>query len=262
MKLSFSQPIAALALTLACAHQTAFADVPTGDDSNNTSNWSIALGGGMYAALNPYIGASDDQETGVLPWFSVSNDWVSIDPTEIALTAYASERISLEALVAPRWQVIDPADVVGLDGMERSMGVDIGARISAQRGSFVAAFAYKTDVSNNSEGDEVDASVGVQFELSPRLNLGIEGGVYWRDQALSNYLYGVSASESRSDRPAYDVGSTTIPYIGLQMTYFLTEQLSAVFAVQGESFDKKITDSPIIDRELSAASFIALLYTF
>lgn len=232
------------------------------EDTSDERSSHLVVGIGGYAAQNPFAGAKDDLEAGVIPYFSYETERLTLDLNGLALTAYSNDILRAELLVSPRWQLTDISDNEGFEDIKRDTGVDLGARVSVQRGPLSGSLTYKSDVSNESRGQEIDVNVGYGLSIAPRLMLGTEVGVYARDKDLSTYMFGVYPDEAKAGRPAYSPGETLTPYAGVQVNYEVTSRISAVVAVQIELYPDEITKSPLMKRSEAASSFFALLYAF
>jgi len=234
----------------------------TAEDTPQESSGAFVVGIGGYAARNPFAGAKDELEMGVIPYISYETERFRLDLNGLALTAYSNDQLKAELLVSPRWQLTDISENEGFEDIKRDTGVDLGARLSAQLGSLTGSLTYKSDISDESGGQEVDVNVGYGFSIGPRLILGTQVGVYARDEDLSTYMFGVYPDEARPGRLAYSPGETLTPYAGVQLNYAVTSRISAVLAVQVEHYFEEITESPLMKRGDAASSFFALLYAF
>ena len=232
------------------------------EDAPDEHSGGLVVGIGGYVAQNPFAGAKDDLEAGAFPYFSYETERLTLDLNGLALTAYSNDTFKAELLVSPRWQLSDISDNEGFEDIERDTGMDLGAKVSAQRGRFSGSLTYKADVSNESHGQEIDVNVGYGLNIAPRLMLGTEVGVYARNEDLSTYMFGVYPDEAKSGRLAYSPGETLTPYAGVHTIYAVSSRISAVLAVQIELYPDEITESPLIKHSEAASSFFALLYAF
>lgn len=118
--------------------------------------------------------------------------------------------------------------------------------------------------------DAMDESGGVVGEMSyfhpirmARLILTPSVGVFFHDESVNDYYYGVSGRESRrTGLEQYTAGETVTPYIGLAAKYPLTQNLylnaSAVYTVLPDD----VKNSPMIDRDDSFALVTGLVWAF
>lgn len=248
-------PAMALAAGLAFSCLTAVASAQDAEP-----RWTAGLG--VVVESNPYLGASNDTEVTAFPYIAYENDWLSVSPEGAALALYRREGIRLEALVAPRWEFADPGKVAGLEGVERDIAVDGGARVSAVQGPVTVSLTYLTDLSGKHEGQEVTLSVEAETTLTPRFAISAEAGAYWRDSDLGTYMYGIYADEVRPGRSAYTADDSVAPFMAAMGRYALTERVAIVGAIEVEAIPDTGRDSPIIDADARYGAFLGLMVRF
>ncbi len=246
------------------------------DRGEKSHAWRAGLG--FWGASNPYEGASDDGESGIFPYLAFENDWLRVDPSELAIKAVSTQRFQVEAFLAPRWVSADPKKTVSYTDLERETSLDIGLRMSTTLGAAKASLEYRGDISGEIEGSELTASLGAQTAVTPKLSIGAESGIHWRDKKLATYMYGVRADEvliagqngAVIDRPRYDfdrdmVGhkeGAFIPFAGLQAGYAFTDKVQLVVYSGFEFFDEDVRNSPVISDDLATSSYLGLMYSF
>jgi outer membrane protein len=249
---------ALLGLGLAGA-TTAMAQAPADAEPRHR----FAIGAGQWGARSPLQGTpQDDAQTGYFPWLSYENPWLSIDPSGLALRAFERGRIRIDALVAPRWLLVDPQDSTLHDDLRRRTSVDAGTRFGLDAGPARFALTYRGDVSGRIKGHEVTAEAGVGLPLPGGGELGFKGGAYWRDQKLNTYLYGVFPDEARAGRPAYLVRQGFTPFAGLTVGYPIIGGLRAMLAAEAEYLTDRTAASPIIARRIVPSAMFGLFYSF
>ena len=222
----------------------------------------VAVGFGAWGVRSPLEGADDEPESGLFPYLSYENDWLSVDPSGAAVTLLGNDHFALQGVVAPRWLFVDPDDSAIHDDLKRKTGVDLGARLAAMSGPLSASIEYRGDVSDRSNGHEATGVLGAEIELPGRGTLGLKGGAYWRDSKLSTYLYGVFPDEARAGRPAYRVKEGFTPFAGASVSYPVIDRVEVVVAAEAEFLPERIADSPIIARKVVPAAFIGVFYVF
>ncbi len=221
--------------------------------------YQLSIGAGAYGVHNPYNGKT---EWGALPYFSFNTEWISIDPSGVALQLFDHEGFRVEALLAPRWLLAEPKSNTKYSHLSRSSGIDTGARVALGFGRYEASVEYKRDISGHSKGYELTPGIGAAFELTPRFMLRVKSGLYWRDKKLSDYLYGVLPGEARAGSPAYSPGNTLSPFVGVMTRYYLTQRTSIMVALEGERFPQKVKKSPLMNKRYSVSAFSAVVYDF
>ena len=229
------------------------------DGADDGEHLTVGVGG--YGVSSPYD--KDGEEKGVFPFFAFRNSWLSIDPGGVAVKAASLRSCKLEVLAAPRFLMAEPGDVERYADIDRDIGLDVGGRAGCAMGSgFGASVTYKADVLDESNGHEVDVAISKNFSLTDRIGIDLKAGTYWRDDDLSQYLYGVYADEARPGRPAYAPGDTFVPYANLGITLGITDHVMAAATFETEIYTREIKASPIIAREAIGTGTLSLLYTF
>ena len=247
-----------LTVLLLSAQQIASAQ-ESKENASDGGQWTLGLV--AYGVSSPYD--REAKEEGVFPYIAYRNDWISIDPNGVALKAFSEDHCSVELLAAPRFLITEPSEIERYADMDRDIGLDLGARAGCDLGGgFASSLSYKADVSDTSNGHEIDAAISKNFVLAERVGLDIRGGTYWRDNNLSRYLYGVFDDEAQMDRPAYAPGSSFVPYASVAFSLNITKHLTAVTAFETEIYSKNVNSSPIIDREAIGTGTLSLFYNF
>lgn len=227
-----------------------------------TPEHRFAVGIGHWGALNPMQGAPEDPGTGFFPWVAYENEWLSLDPSGLSVKLPFDGPIQMEAQVAPRWLLVDPADSTLHHDLRRRTSLDLGARVLVPWPSGFIALGYLTDVSGRIGGHEVTAEAAYGIGLPGNGQLGFKAGAYWRDADLNTYLYGVFPGEARQDRPAWRIGARFTPFAGLMVGYPLPRGFEVMFAAEAEYLTGRAAASPLIARRVVPSAFIGLFYRF
>jgi outer membrane protein len=117
------------------------------------------------------------------------------------------------------------------------------------------------DLSGENDGQQAELSLVYpwfveQFELRPALSLT------WLSEKTVDYLFGVSAEETRVDRPAYSPGASYEIELGLLIQRPFVGDFSAVGLFEISTYGKEITDSPLVDQDYSWEGVIGVMYSF
>lgn len=229
----------------------------------------LLLGAGVYATSNPYESALEDAEGGIIPLFVYQNRYLTADISGLAVTAFDNGRFKLEGRVSPRLQLVDPADTRDFAFLERNVGVDVGARLSGTAGPATLSIEYLVDVSDETEGQEVNIDLSWAYAPVERLSIEVAAGLSWKDKALATWLYGLREEEVGASQ-AYEFGRSPwapsggaiVPSLGIQMRYQIGERLYLITAAEVESFNDDITDSPLMAKSWSTGGFVSLVRRF
>ena len=220
---------------------------------------SLGFGGGYSNGL--YIG--DDGEFFALPLVRYDSAAFSIGfPDGLRVTISGNSEFTLSGVLAPRLSTIDMSDAAELDGLDRETTFDIGllARYDLTPGTSIS-FRAVTEISDEHGGSEVDLNIrqGLPLGGIPFFALA---GARWQSDELSSYLYGVSATEATIDRAAYSAGDHITPYLGVGTSIPLTDQIRLNASVRAEFLPDEVTNSSIVDEDVSVSGIVGIAYTF
>ena len=119
------------------------------------------------------------------------------------------------------------------------------------------------DISNGSNGSSVSFSGSYPlFQFEEIMQLYVSAGVLWRSANYSNALYGIAGSniDVAKGRQAYQLESTTNPFISVDYFYALTEQWTLHGGVSYEQLDRAIQQSPLVDKTGLATAMLTITY--
>lgn len=238
---------------------TVFALVTNAANAQNVENkWSV--GGGVAYFSAPFKGAKN--VTTALPYIGYEGEKFSASILGLSYRVFGDENFSVSAIASPRFQLIDPKDSAFLTGMsKRKTSVDIG--ISTALKSDFGAFNVDivTDALSVHKGSQVTANYTIPFEFG-KLGVMPSVGVTWQSSKLADYYYGVRANEVKVNRPKYIVKDSTIPNIGLKLSYPIKDNIDLVSINSVEFLPKEITQNSIIDKKTNIGSILAVIYKF
>ncbi|WP_019960538.1 MipA/OmpV family protein [Woodsholea maritima] len=232
------------------------------------SERTLLLGAGAYVSTNPYTGADDTVETGLLPFFVYKTDRFNIDLSGLSVTAFEVNGFTLEGRLSPRYLLVDPGEIQAFKTLKRDIGLDAGIKVTRTMGGFEFSAEYLHDVVGETKGGEANLVAAYGFSPMERMTVGVAGTLSWKDSELATWLYGIRREDGLSYR--YEFGDTPntpskgvfVPSLGVQMRYQLTERLSVFTAAQVEIYNSDITDSPLMKEDYSASGFISLVRQF
>lgn len=240
----FSFSTIALGMAACLAYTASLAD--GGDESprGDASRWGLGVMG--VAGPEPYRGVDNKAE--VWPVVTYENRWVrfmgpqvdfklgNTGPVSYALTASYSRN---------GYQSDDSAYLAGME--DRKDGFWLGGKINWKTPVVSLTTAWKTDVSNNSKGQQVSLAAERRFRFD---SLGVTPslGVKWQDDDYVNYYYGVKRSEARANRAAYSGTSTFSPEIGIRFDYQVAPKHMIMLDTGVTFLGSSIKDSPLVDR--------------
>lgn len=157
-----------------------------------------------------------------------------------------------------------PADRLpdSLAGMAtRDAGIDLGLswRYRQSWGTLQAELLH--DIGGFSKGSEF--RLGYTYDWrSGRWSLRPSLSVALRDARLNNYYYGVLPAEATPGRAAYSPGAGLNTTLGLFGSYDLTQRWRLLGGVSATVLDRKIKDSPIVQKRVLPGVYVGAAYDF
>lgn len=240
-------------------HKEANSKQEEADDPWLGGVWQLGAFGEIES--NPYRGA-DTIDIGGLPLLAYDADRLHIGTDGISVTAWENDYASFSVIGDLRMKPFDDDDSAYLGGMhERDMAYEVGGEFSSRLWRGEMAASYLTDVNNAHNGHEVDLTYTIPMDWQD-VTFDWGGGVRWQSEKLANYHVGVSGTEVRSDRRAYDADAAFIPHLDLSVTYPITESLVLLGSGGMELLPDSYTDSPLIEDDYIYSIGIGLVYNF
>lgn len=197
-----------------------------------------------------------------IPQFGRNADEITVGESAIRLRAFENDQHRLQAVISPRFSPYDSGDDPILTGLDRPFSLDLGA-------SYTFSTPFNFHISATALAEVTDQHDGQQFELRATqsfsgfgLPVAVYGGVTYRTDGLSQYLYGIAPSEAIAGRPAYDPGDTSTPFVGLSTLFPLTDRLSVTGAVRADFYPDAVTNSPIVDTSTRFSGTLGVLFEF
>ncbi|UTS82902.1 MipA/OmpV family protein [Phaeobacter piscinae] len=223
------------------------------------ANGQFTLGLGAFAASDQYKG--EGTEAAALPFVSYDSDRLHIGWDGVAYHFLNSEDLEVSVRVGAGEKPDFPENKPLFAGLKRSTPIEAGFDVTYRFDGFYVAGSAMADVSNEHDGYHVEAKFGTEFQMG-QLGVDIGAGARMRDGKLNNFLYGVSASEANAQRAAYDVGSTTEPFVDMTVIYPISDTVSVLGTVDYQLVDKKVHDSPLTNNKDRYSVGLGLIYSF
>lgn len=152
-----------------------------------------------------------------------------------------------------------PASLAGM--ATRDSGIDLGVswRWRQPWGTVQAELLH--DAGGFSKGSEFRLGYTHEWRsgpwrLRPSLSLAL------RDARLNNYYYGVRPGEATPGRAAYSPGTGLNSSLGLYGSYDLSQRWRLLAGMSATLLDRKIKDSPIVQKRLLPGVYVGAAYDF
>jgi outer membrane protein len=209
---------------------------------------------------SPYAG--EDMSGAVVPILAWKQGNLSISTEGVRLGLFDRDALTISALVAPRFPPFDGGTSGPLAGMDRGITADAGvlAEYALAEWTKVSLRAV-TEVTGDRDGQEV--TLGAQSRVAiAGIPMLLSGGAKWQSSGLSEFVYGVPASDAGVGRPAYAPGAVVVPYLSLGTMYPINERTRIFGSIKTEFLPGGVTDSPIIDAGVVTSLAVGVSFGF
>ncbi|MDF0606524.1 MipA/OmpV family protein [Neisseriaceae bacterium TC5R-5] len=231
------------------------------DTAMYDSGWAIGIGAAIQSP--PY--KDYDNQTRALPIISYKGEHFYIEGLSAGVYLYKDKQQSIYADISYQGLNFDPGDTDNaqlrlLDKRKSTVMAGLGYNYKDSWGSLGIHAAG--DTLGRSDGLLVDLKYSYPF-LIDKLQLAPSVGVEWANSKHNDYYYGIDNNEaSRSGLPAYSVGSTASPYLGLFAGYQINRNFSVFMNGRVMFLHSDIKDSPMVDANQSSAVVLGVQYRF
>ena len=222
---------------------------------------SAGLGVVTHFERSPYLEAGNRYD--ILPLYLYEGERFFLHANRGGVKLKKDDTQRLDLFVEQRLEGF-PADRLpaSLAGMAtRDSGIDLGLswRWRQPWGTVQAELLH--DVGGFSKGSEFRLGYTYDWRsgpwsLRPSLSLAL------RDARLNNYYYGVQPSEATPGRAAYAPGAGINTSLGLFGSYDLSERWRLLAGVSATLLDRKVKDSPIVQKRLLPGVYVGAAYDF
>lgn len=211
--------------------------------------WHGIIGTKVIFRNEPYKDV--DNKVLPLPYLVMRRGNFFIDGLKIGYRMAEGTSGNFDLIITPRLEGFDANDSAILNGMgDRNFTIDAGIAMVWKQGIFDFNLAVLNDISHESEGREVIASISHTYILTDKkLILTPNIGLKWQSENLVNHYYGVNHAQARPNRPAYNGESTMNYTASLELIYSLNKRSNLFIAVEHESLGDDVYDSPLVDKE-------------
>ena len=222
---------------------------------------SAGLGVVTHFESSPYREAGNRYD--VLPLYLYEGERVFLHANRGGVKLKQDDTQRFDLFVEQRLEGF-PADRLpdSLAGMKtRDSGIDLGLswRLRQPWGTLQAELLH--DIGGFSKGSEF--RLGYTYDWrSGRLSLRPSLSVALRDARLNNYYYGVRPGEATPGRAAYAPGAGLNTTFGLFGSYDLTQRWRLLGGVSATVLDRKIKDSPIVQKRVLPGVYVGAAYDF
>ena len=223
-----------------------------------------ALGIGISAAQNPYLGAeSGTYAYPLLTSFrhpSMTDDWLLIRDGELGFRWVTDNGWELGA--------IGRVQTLGLGDLQTDELLGVADKKWAlELGPTIGWRGWPIHLGMTAYVEPTDRHDGVVTQLAATYPVEWERGYFVPSVELihqtadySDYYYSVSNAEALPGRPAYSPGAATNTAIRLRAGYALSDRWLLTATLGAEFLDSTITNSPIVNRDRIVSGSVAVAY--
>ena len=220
--------------------------------------WSVGVLAG--ATASPFDG--EDTDIFGVPLITYRTGRWSLGSSGVSYDFIRSDRLTIQAGATPRFSPLSNVDAAELNGIDRQITADafLSANVALSPSLSLDA-ALRQEVTGEHNGQELAVSLGYGARFG-RLGVTASAGANWQSSGLAEYQWGVFASEATPTRAAFDPGAVVIPELSVEAAYSLDGDWTAIGSIRSEFLPDAVTDSPIVEDDLSVSIGLGLIRRF
>jgi outer membrane protein len=181
-------------------------------------------------------------------------------------TRYVTFRRAMGGLATPVFnpetgEPLTQDEAVPLKPPKRDYAIEAGFETLIDGDWGAATLRAFHDVSGTHDGYEVSASYSFRYTRG-RFSVSPSVGVTWKDDALSNYYWGVHPSESSVILAPYEARGGLSWETGLRGAYYLTKRTRLAASVNYERLQHSVELSPIVAENHVFGYFAGIAWSF
>lgn len=222
----------------------------------------IGAGVGIITRTSPYRDY-DGEVSQMIPAITYNGNRVQIfGPTaQVGLTDAGAVRLALVAQYRLGAYEEDDSDFLeGMGDADDTLMLGLASQAELP-GGVDLSLRYSHDALDAIGGGEAQMGVDKSFQVK-RVRLSPQVGVNWMSRDVANNDFGVSLSQARPDRPAYEPGDVISFELGLGLFAEVRRDWLIVLNTGIEQLADEVRDSPIVEEDYVLKSFGAINYVF
>ncbi len=217
---------------------------------------------GAIVASSESLYVDGETKTQLQPRINYQNGLFFIQGTEAGGIILDNDNLKITGSVNIDTRDIDRGNSAQLSDMvtlDRAIDVKIGATWRNALGKVKASI--RRDIAGTHNG----LQAGLEFSkpmILANTKVAPFIGADWMSTDTANYYYGVSASDAKVGRPAYQANNSTVLSVGIKAMHPITKSLDLMGIAKINYFDSNVTDSPIVDKDHSVNIGLGFQYSF
>jgi outer membrane protein len=146
---------------------------------------------------------------------------------------------------------------------KRKGSIDLGARAIIEKGFLPLTVEATKDVYAGKGYEAMVKIGGVTSHNNKELTVLPIAGIHYQSSKVTDYYYGVRASEVTANRKEYKAGSATTPFLGVEALLNLSANMTVKAGITYEKRAGSVKNSPLTDdKKYDAQGKIGLTYWF
>lgn len=214
---------------------------------------------GLGAAVLPKTSGSDEFRVLALPVINANygGDRFYINALQAGVWLLDSDdkrlRFGLATQARFGWDADDGRLTRGMKDRDFTFDLGPAVRWQTDYGTFNAQWGF--DIGGASNGQTVELQYIKSLIRNPVFKLNASASLTWNNQRFNDYYFGVGASETTAQRPAYNAGSGTETRIGLNGAYTVGNDSFLLFGAAVTRLSDAQADSPITETRMQPFAY-------
>ena len=220
----------------------------------------LSFGVAALAARTPY---NDTTKTRLVPSLRYQKQNLTIGVSEgVQYKFFSRDIFDAYLAIKPRTAPYSHEDDARLAEMQRKQSIDLAIKTSFEmsRGTSLI-FEAASEFTDEHKGQEFETAIR-QYIPGLGMPVFVTVGFNHLSTELSNFLYGVSISESQADRVTFLPREVSIPYVSVNAVYGFTKSFNIFVNTSFKIFPNRIFESPIVTERTAITLVSGLSYTF
>lgn len=220
---------------------------------------------GIGAAVLPKTSGSDEFRVLALPIINANyGDRFYINALQAGVWLLDSDdkrlRFGLATQARFGWDADDGKLTRGMSDRDFTFDLGPALRWQTDYGTVNAQWGFDIGGASNGQNFELQYIKSLIREHSFRLNAS--ASVTWNNSRFNDYYFGVNASETSAQRPAYNAGSGIETRIGLNGAYTVGNNSFLLFGAAVTRLSDAQADSPITETRMQPFAYFGYTMSF
>lgn len=217
---------------------------------------------GLGAVTSQSIYAGMDDQTDLVPLINLEYGQFYMREMEAGYQVIENRNFKIYTAVAGdtlTGKREDSSRLKDMGDVDSGVNLKLGGELYTSFGILGSSIAQ--DISDEHDGSELSFSLVIPVKAAG-IPLRYTAYVNWMSEDLVNHYFGVSQSDAKPGRAAYNSDAGWRYGIQVMSEYPLTKQLSLTGGVTAEWYSDEISNSSIVEDDRKLSAIAGLKYTF